>query len=235
MTTPHINAPDGAFADTVLMPGDPLRARHLAETFLEGSDRVSDVRGMCGYTGTFLGTRVSVMPSGMGMPSAAIYATELIRYYGVERLIRVGTAGVYDPDLELRQLVAATEAVTNSAMPDRLGAPKPLRCSPQLLESACSAAAAMSVELVTGTVLSSDIFYEPDDDARLEYTAQGVVCVEMEAAALYAIAALEGAHALAIMTMTDHLVHGDHLSAEERQLTVDEMLELGLRTAVATG
>lgn len=234
MTTPHINAPDGAFAETVLMPGDPRRALHLAETFLDDSDRVSDVRGMCGYTGTFDGTRISVMPSGMGMPSAAIYATELIRFYDVKRLIRVGTAGVYDPDLQLRSLVAATEAVTNSSIPDLLGAARPLRCSPNLLEMARSAASAMGVDLVTGTVLSSDVFYEPNDDARLEYTANGVVCVEMEAAALYAIAELEGAEALAIMTMTDHLVNGDHLSSEERLLTVDEMLELGLRTAVAT-
>lgn len=189
---------------------------------------------MTGFTGTFEGTPISVMPSGMGMPSAAIYITELLRHYGVKRLIRVGTCGVYQPDLELRKVVAGSEAVTNSSMPGILGVPGPLTASPRLLESATRVASESGVDLVVGTILSSDVFYEPNDDARERHTADGVLCVEMEAAALYAIASIEGAEALALLTTTDHLVTGEHLSAEERQLSVDEMLLLGLRTAVAS-
>ena len=233
MTTPHLNAADGAFADTVLMPGDPKRAERIADRFLESAECVSDVRGMRGYTGFFEGTRVSVMPSGMGMPSAAIYVTELVRFYGVKRVIRVGTAGVYDPDVRLRQVVAASEAVTNSSLPANIGASMPYLASTTLLETAKRVAADTGVDLIVGKALSSDVFYEPDDGPRLRHTADGVICAEMEAAAMYAICALEGADALAIMTMTDHLVHGDQLSADDRQTSVDEMLELGLRTAVA--
>jgi len=233
MPTPHISAPDGAFAETVLMPGDPHRAAHIADTWLDGVEMVTDVRGMSGFTGTFEGTRVSTMASGMGMPSAAIYITELVRSYGVKRIIRVGTAGVYDPDLALRQIVAADRVVTNSAVPDLLGASDRLTASPGLLETATRTAAANDIEIVTGTILSSDLFYEPDDSSRLAHTANGVLCVEMEAAALYAICALEGAEALTLLTMTDHLASGERLTSAERELSVDEMLELGLRTAVA--
>jgi len=233
MPTPHINAADGAFAETVLMPGDPRRATHIAERFLSNAELVTDVRGTLGYTGAFEGSVVSVMASGMGMPSAAIYITELLRAYGVRRIIRVGTAGVYAPDLALRQIVAATGAVTNSNLPQIIGAPATLAPSPELLATAERVAAETGVGLETGTVFTSDIFYEPNDDARDEHTANGVLCVEMETAALYAIASVEGAEALTLLTMTDHLVTGEHLSSEERQLTVDEMLELGLRTAIA--
>ena len=233
MPTPHISAPDGSFAETVLMPGDPRRAAHIAETWLEDAELVTDVRGMTGFTGRFEGQRVSTMASGMGMPSAAIYVTELIRFYDVKRIIRVGTAGVYLPELPLRQVVAASEARTNSAIPDLLGAPTPLAASPALLATAQRVAEASGVDMVTGPIFSSDIFYEPDDSSREAAAAEGVLCVEMESAALYGICALEGAEALTLLTMTDHLVTGEHLSAEERQLTVDQMLELGLRTAVA--
>ncbi len=193
MPTPHISAPDGAFADTVLMPGDPKRAAHLAETFLVDAELVTEVRGMTGFTGTYDGQRVSVMPSGMGMPSAAIYATELIRFYGVRRLIRVGTCGVYQPDLPLRRVVAGTHAVTNSNIPEILGAASPLLASADLLATAERVAADTGVELATGTIFSSDIFYEPDDSTRAGHAAAGVLVVEMEAAALYAISALEWA------------------------------------------
>ena len=231
MPTPHISAPDGAFADTVLMPGDPKRAAHLAETFLDGAEMVTEVRGMTGFTGTYGGTPVSVMPSGMGMPSAAIYSTELIRFYGVRRLIRVGTCGVYQPDLPLRRVVAGTEAVTDSNIPAALGAPHPLLPSAELLATAEQVAADTGVDLATGTIFSSDIFYEPDDATHEARAAAGVLVVEMEAAALYAISALEGAEALTLVTTTDHLVTGEHLTADERQTSVDEMLELALRVA----
>ena len=234
MPTPHISAPDGAFADTVLMPGDPQRAAHIADTFLDESELVTEVRGMTGYTGSYDGRRISVMPSGMGMPSAAIYVTELIRFYGVRRLIRVGTCGVYQPELPLRRVVAGSEVTTNSNMPGILGAPTPLRASPDLLAAAQHTAETTGVELTTGPMFSSDIFYEPDDEARERHTADGVLVVEMEAAALYAIAALEGAEALALVTTTDHLVTGEHLTADERRTSVDEMLELALRVGTAS-
>ncbi len=215
------------------MPGDPLRAKHIADTFLEDAEEVTNVRAMLGFTGKFEGQRVSVMASGMGMPSAAIYVTELVRYYGVERIIRVGTAGVYQPDLQLRQIVVATNAVTNSNMPELIGAPSPIVATPRMLDVVTEVAASNSVSLELGTVFTSDIFYEPDDTARDRHTADGVLAVEMETAALYSVCAIEGAEALSMFTLTDHLVTGEHLSSEERQLTVDEMLELGLRTAIA--
>lgn len=234
MPTPHISAPDGAFAPTVLMPGDPRRAARIAENFLDNAELVTDVRAMTGFTGAWKGTPISVMPSGMGMPSAAIYITELIRSYRVSRLIRVGTAGVYRPELQLRQIVAADAAVTNSNLPAVLGTTNDdLRASPDLLATAQLMATKSGVDLTTGTVFTSDVFYEPNDDARDMHTANGVLCVEMETAALYAIASQEGAQALTLMTMTDHLVTGEHLSADDRQKGVDEMIELALDTAAA--
>lgn len=233
MTTPHINASDGAFASTVLMPGDPRRAQHIAEKFLEDWEQVTDVRGMLGFTGMYEGHRLSVMASGMGIPSAAIYITELIRAYDVSTIIRVGTAGVYQPDLQLRQIVVATDAVTNSNLPESIGATTPIVATPRMLDVVRRVATEQGIEVHLGTVFSSDIFYEANNDSQDRYAASGVLAVEMETAALYAICALEGAEALSVLTMTDHLVTGEHLTSEERQLTVDQMLELGLRTAVA--
>ncbi len=233
MPTPHINAADGAFAPTVLMPGDPKRAEHIATTFLTDWEQVTDVRGMLGFTGLFKGHRLSVMASGMGMPSAAIYITELVREYGVSTIIRVGTAGVYKPELQLRQIVAATDAVTNSNMPELIGAPSPIVASPRMIDVVKQVSEDNGVGLELGTVFTSDIFYEQNSNAQDVHTANGVLAVEMETAALYSVCAVEGAEALAMFTMTDHLVTGEHLSSDERQLTVNEMLELGLRTAVA--
>jgi purine-nucleoside phosphorylase len=235
MPTPHISAPDGAFAPTVLMPGDPLRAARIAEKFLDDAELVTDVRAMNGFTGSWKGTPVSVMPSGMGIPSAAIYITELVRHYGVTRLIRVGTAGVYAPELALRQIVAADSAVTNSNLPEIIGATTPYVVSADLLEVARQTAASKGVDLVTGTIFSSDVFYEPTDEIREMHTANGVLAVEMETAALYAIAQIEGAQALTLLTMTDHLVTGEHLSSIERQQGVDEMIELALDVTHAAG
>ena len=214
------------------MPGDPLRAKHIARTFLDGAEEVSNVRSMLGFTGNFEGHSVSVMASGMGMPSAAIYITELIRHYGVTRIIRVGTAGAYQPNLKLRQIVVAADAVTNSNMVELLGAPSPIAATPRMLDVVADVAASNGVSLEVGTVFTSDIFYEPDNTAMEHHSAQGVLAVEMETAALYSVCALEGAEALSIFTLTDHLVTGEHLSSHERQVTVDEMLELGIRTAV---
>ncbi len=233
MPTPHINAVDGAFAPTVLMPGDPKRAQHIAQTFMTDWEQVTDVRGMLGFTGLFEGHRLSVMASGMGMPSAAIYITELVREYDVSTIIRVGTAGVYKPELQLRQIVAATNAVTNSNMPELIGAPSPIAASPRMLDVIKDVSAAQGIAVEFGTVFTSDIFYEQNSNAQDEHTANGVLAVEMETAALYSVCAVEGAEALSMFTLTDHLVTGEHLSSDERQLTVNEMLELGLRTAVA--
>lgn len=215
------------------MPGDPRRAQHIADKFLDDWEQVTDVRGMLGFTGMFEGHRISVMASGMGMPSAAIYITELIRAYGVSTIIRVGTAGVYQPDIQLREIVVATDAVTNSNLPEYIGAPSPILASPRMLDVAQQVAADRGINVHLGTVFSSDIFYEVNNDAQDRHAANGVLAVEMETAALYAICAVEGAEALTVLTMTDHLVNGEHLTSEERQVTVDEMLELGLRTAVA--
>ncbi len=215
------------------MPGDPRRAQHIAEKFLEDWEQVTDVRGMLGFTGMYEGHRLSVMASGMGIPSAAIYITELIRAYDVSTIIRVGTAGVYQPDLQLRQIVVATDAVTNSNLPESIGATTPIVATPRMLDVVRRVATEQGIEVHLGTVFSSDIFYEANNDSQDRYAASGVLAVEMETAALYAICALEGAEALSVLTMTDHLVTGEHLTSEERQLTVDQMLELGLRTAVA--
>lgn len=232
MPTPHISAADGAFAPAVLMPGDPLRAARIADRFLDDVQQVTDVRAMAGFTGNFQGTPVSVMPSGMGMPSASIYITELVRHYGVTRLIRVGTAGAYQPDLELRKIVAAESALTNSSFPDIIGASAPFAGAPALVSAAVDAAAQRGVDLVTGAVFTSDAFYEPNNDTHDRNTEAGVLCVEMETVALYAIAALEGVEALALLTMTDHLATGDQLSSGDRQNSVDEMLELALHVAI---
>ncbi len=214
------------------MPGDPKRAAHIAEHFLDDAELVTDVRAMTGFTGSWKGRPISVMPSGMGVPSAAIYITELIREYGVTRLIRVGTAGVYQPDLAVRQIVAAESAVTNSNLPAMIGASGPIIGSAALLDAAQATADATGVSLTTGQVFTSDVFYEPNEEARALHTANGVLCVEMECAALYSIASIEGVEALAMFTMTDHLVTGEGLSSDERQQGVDEMIELALNTAL---
>lgn len=233
MVTPHINAAPDEFAPTVLMPGDPRRAKHIAETFLDDWKEVTDVRGMLGFTGYFEKHRVSVMASGMGAPSAAIYATELIQHYDVTTIIRVGTAGVYQPDLALRDIVAASSAVTNSNVPELIGAPNPIVASARLVDIAREVSRSNGVDLRIGTVLTSDVFYEPNDDERNRHTSNGVLAVDMETAALYSISALEGTEAMSLFTMTDHLVTGESLTSEERQLSVTEMLELGLRIALA--
>ena len=232
MPTPHLSAPDGAFAPTVLMPGDPKRAQHIAESFLDGAEVVSDVRGMKGFVGTWKGQPLSVMPSGMGIPSAAIYITELARFYGVTRMIRVGTTGAYQPDLALRSIVAGSTATTDSGLPAAFGVSEPIPAHEALLAATREVAAAQGVELHVGPVFSSDIFYDPTPDIRDRNTEAGILCVEMEAAGLYALGLTEGFEALALLTVTDHLQTGEHLSPEERQLGVDEMIALALDVAI---
>lgn len=233
MPTPHIEAAVGDFAPVVLMPGDPLRAAYIAENHLDDARMVTNVRNMSGFTGTWNGKPVSVMASGMGMPSAAIYLTELFREYEVETIVRIGTSGAFQPDLPLRGLVAASTAVTNSAMPELLaGGPIDMAATPSLLDACLTTAAELGLTVQTGAVFTSDIFYEPDDSSQKEHTANGVLCVEMETAALYAIAHLEKRQALSLLTMSDHLVTGERLSSADRQSSLDEMIGLALATTL---
>ena len=234
MATPHNNAKMGDFAKTVLMPGDPLRAKFIAETFLEDAKLVNNVRGIHGYTGTYQGVPVSVMASGMGMPSIGIYSHELYSQYGVENIMRIGSAGAISPKLKLRDVVAGQGACTNSNFAHQYelhGTYAPI-ADFTLLETAVSVAREMGVEMPVGNLLSSDTF----DDASgstMDWGKMGVMAVEMEAAALYMTAASLGKRALAICSISDSLVTGEELSAEDRQLTFTTMMEIALKTAVA--
>ena len=232
--TPHINAKPGDFARTVLMPGDPLRAKFIAETFLEDAVLVNNVRGVQGYTGNYNGKRVSVMASGMGMPSIGIYSYELFNFYGVENIIRVGSAGAMTADLKLRDVVAGMSCYTNSGFGRQFGFEGTLApcCSYGLLSGAVEAAKKLGVNLVPGPIFSSDTFYEACEPASSAKLAKlGVKCVEMEAYALYLNAAAAGKNALALLTISDSLVTGEALPAEDRQLTFTDMMKIALEIA----
>ena len=234
MSTPHNSAKMGDFAKTVLMPGDPLRAKFIAETFLEDAKLVNNVRGIHGYTGTYQGTPVSVMASGMGMPSIGIYSHELYTQYGVENIMRIGSAGAISPKLKLRDLVAAQGACTNSNFAHQYQLPGTFApiADFTLLETAVSVARGMGVEMPVGNLLSSDTFYDASN-STMDWSKMGVLAVEMEAAALYMTAASLGKRALAICSISDSLVTGEELSAEDRQNTFTTMMEIALKTAVA--
>ncbi len=233
MSTPHNSARPGDFAKTVLMPGDPLRAQFIAETFLTGAKLVNNVRGIHGYTGTYRDTPVSVMASGMGMPSIGIYSHELYTQYGVENIMRIGSAGAISGKLKLRDVIAAQGACTNSNFAHQYqlpGAFAPI-ADFKLLETAVAVARRMGVEMPVGNLLSSDTFYDASD-STMQWAKMGVLAVEMEAAALYMTAASLGKRALAICSISDSLVTGEELSAEERQTTFTTMMEIALHTAV---
>ena len=232
--TPHNEAKLGDFAKTVLMPGDPLRAKFIAENFLEEPKLVNNVRGIQGYTGTYKGKPVSVMASGMGMPSMAIYSYELFNFYDVDNIIRVGTAGVVDPSLKVKQVVIGQGACTNSnyQLQYRLPGTFAPICSFELLEKAVKATRDMGIEPIVGNLYSSDIFY--DDALSLkEWQKMGVLATEMEAAALYMNAAEAKKNALTILTVSDHLYKTEELSAIERQNSFTDMMEIALKTAIA--
>ncbi|HAF68251.1 MAG TPA: purine-nucleoside phosphorylase, partial [Acidimicrobiaceae bacterium] len=233
MSTPHIDAEVGDFAKVVLMPGDPRRAAYIAENYLEDSRLVTDVRNAVGYTGRYQGSEISVMPSGMGMPSAAIYITELYRSFEVETIIRIGTAGGFSPSLQLRDIVVASGCITNSRMPELLLGQEQyeLAPTPSLLSAAVDLSRDSDLSLQSGTIFTSDIFYEPDDGLNQRMIDDGVLCVEMETAALYAIAQIEQKQALSLVTISDHLTSGAHLSPEERQTTLDSMISFSLKLA----
>ena len=230
--TPHITAKEGDFARTVLMPGDPLRSRFIAETYLDNPVLVNNTRGVQGYTGTYKGKRVSVMASGMGIPSIGIYSYELFNFYGVENIIRVGTAGGIADTVHIRDVVFGMSAYTNSNFGRQYGFDGNVApcCSFKLLDATVRAARGMAIEPNVGAIYSSDIFYDESGSAKV-MKKLGVLATEMEAAGLYLNAARLGKNALAICTISDHLFTGESLSAEERQTTFTQMMEIALEIA----
>ena len=235
MATAHINASPGDFADTVLMPGDPLRAQYIAETFFDGARRVTDVRNMWGFTGSYTRKPASVMAHGMGIPSASIYTHELITEYGVKRVIRVGSCGTSHPDVELRDLVIAMGASTDSAV-NRMrfgGYDLAPLASFDLVEKAVAAARAAGVRHHVGNIFSADLFYTPDPDMFETMAKYNIFGIEMEAAGIFPIAAENNAEALAICTVSDDIPNGKHLSSDDRATSFDEMITVALETVAA--
>ena len=230
--TAHNTANAGDFAKTVLMPGDPLRSKFIAETYLTDTVLVNNIRGVQGYTGYYKGKRVSVMASGMGMPSIGIYSYELFNFYDVDNIIRVGTAGMLSDKLQIRDLVLAMSAYTNSRYPDQYGFNGHMApcCSFDLMEKAVAAARGMGVNIVPGAVYSSDVFYDPSGASKL-LKDLGVLAVEMEAAALYLNAAKAGKNALALLSISDNPFTGEGLSADERRVAFTKMMEVALEIA----
>lgn len=226
----HIEAKEGEIAETVLLPGDPLRAKWIAETFFDNVFCYNKIRGMLGYTGTYKGRKVSVQGTGMGIPSAMIYGQELIKDYGVKNLIRVGSAGAFQPDLKLLDIVIAMSASTNSGLnritfKDADYAPT---ASFNLLLKAVEFAKENGIDFKAGNVLSSDIFYDDDPDYYKKWAAHGVLCAEMETAGIYTLAAKFGVNALSILTISDSLVNGAEISSEMREKKLSEMVEIAL-------
>ena len=230
MPTPHISAEKGDFAPSILLPGDPLRAKHIADTYLDQAREVNAVRNMLAYTGTFQGSPISVMGTGMGIPSASIYATELITEFGVQRLVRVGSCGGILPTVKIRDVILAIGACTDSGVNRARygGLDFAATADFGLLRAAADAAAARGVEVKVGNVHSADLFYNPDPAAFDRMEAMGVLAVEMEAAGLYGVAAENGARALTIATVSDHVRTGESTTPEERQQTFNEMVEIAL-------
>lgn len=233
MATPHNEAQKGQIAKTVLLPGDPLRAKFIAETYLENPVCFNHVRNMLGFTGTYKGKEVSVMGGGMGIPSIGIYSYELYEMYGVENIIRIGSAGGYADDLKLGDLVIGMGASTNSNFAHQYNLPGTFApiADYDLLRKAVESAEKLNVPVKVGNILSSDTFYDDNPDAKLAWKKMGVLAVEMEAAGLYMNAARLGKKALCMLTISDHLFTGEELSAEERQVGFRNMMEVALELA----
>lgn len=230
MATPHIEAQPGAFASTVLMPGDPLRAKMLADTYLSDVVQVNGVRNMLGYTGFYQGQRLSVMGSGMGIPSLSIYAHELFSQYEVQRIVRVGSCGAFQPFLQLGDIVVGMGASTDSAVNRKrlAGFDFAAIADYRLLEKVVRQADAQGLAIHVGNVFSADLFYEPDPALFERLQKMGLLAVEMEAAGLYGVAAELGKQALTVLTVSDHLLTGEKLSAQQRQEDFHAMLRLTL-------
>lgn len=236
ITTPHINAEADAFGKTVLMPGDPLRSKFIAENYLENAQLVNNVRGIQGYTGTYQGVKVSVMASGMGMPTIGIYSYELYNFFGVENIMRVGSTGALQEKIKVRDIIFGMGACTNSNYASQYelsGTFAPIASYP-LMKEAIAQADRLNANYHVGNILSSDSFYTDNGKtANDAWRKMGVLCVEMEAAALYMNAARAGKNALAILTVSDHIITGEETTAEERQNSFTQMMEIALNTAVA--
>ena len=231
--TPHNNAKAGDFAKTVLMPGDPLRAKYIAETYLENPRQVNAVRNMFGYTGTYKGKEVSVMGAGMGMPSIGIYSYELFNFYDVDQIIRIGSAGGFQDNIKLMDVVIAMGACTDSNFAYQYGLPGTFApiADYGLLSRAVEIAKGQGTNVIVGNVLSTDIFYNTMSNANDLWKNMGVLAVEMEAAGLYMNAAKAGKKALCMLTISDHVYTGEALDAEERQLGFGKMMEIALELA----
>ncbi len=237
MATKHMNAEPGDFAETILMPGDPLRARYIADTFLDDARQVNDVRNMWGFTGSYRGKDISVMAHGMGIPSASIYCNELITEYGAKRIIRVGSCGTVNPDVSLRDLVIGMGASTDSGV-NRMrfgGYDYAAIASYPLLRQAVRAAENMKVRFHVGNIFSADLFYTPEPEMFDVMAKYNILGIEMEAAGIYALAAEHGIEALAICTVSDDIRSGKALSTEDRQTSFDEMIGVALETASSGG
>lgn len=235
MPTPHISAEKGDFAPSILLPGDPLRAKHIAKNFLDDARQVNGVRNMLGFTGAYHGVPVSVMGTGMGIPSASIYATELVTEYGVERLVRVGSCGAVTERVGVRDVILAIGACTDSVVNRTRygGLDFAATADFLLLKAAYEAADAKGVEVHVGNVHSADLFYTPDAEAFNRMENMGVLAVEMEAAGLYGVAAEKGGRALTICTVSDHIRTGEETTSDEREQTFNDMVEIALETVRA--
>ena len=233
--TPHIKATKGDFAKTVLMPGDPLRAKFVAENFLENAALVNNVRGIQGYTGTFKGVPVSVMGSGMGMPSIGIYSYELYNFFGVENIIRIGSAGGLSSNVKLRDIIIGMGACTDSNYQNQfcLGGNFAPIASYELLRRAVSEAEAIGACYHVGNIFSTDVFYNANNELNKKRERMGILGVEMEAAALYMNAAAAGKHALAICTVSDHIISGESLDSDAREATFTDMMTIALNIAAS--
>jgi len=232
MPSIHINAPAGAIASSVLMPGDPLRAKYIAETFFDAPLQVTDVRNMLGFSGTYHGHQVSVMAHGMGMPSALIYCTELIREYRVRRIIRIGSCGTVQPEIELRDIIIALAASTDSNV-NRMrfgGHDFAAVADFDLLRVAVQTAEARGMAVHVGSVFSTDLFYGHKPEFLDLMERYRILGVEMETAGIYSLAAEHGVEALTMCTVSDHITKGEKLSSEDRQTSFDQMIELALQT-----
>lgn len=229
----HIDAKKGDIAETILLPGDPLRAKWIAETFLENATCYNEVRGMLGYTGTYKGQNISVQGTGMGIPSISIYAHELIAEFGVKNLIRVGSAGAIKKEIEMRDVIIAMAASSNSSLNRNRfkGGDFAPTASFKLFDKAIKTARDLNISFKAGNVLSSDLFYTDDPLDYEMWAAYNVLCVEMEAAGLYSIAAKHNVNALAILTISDSLITGEKTSAEERETTFNQMIKIALELA----
>ncbi|WP_110931318.1 purine-nucleoside phosphorylase [Paenibacillus bouchesdurhonensis] len=231
----HIGAKQGDIADTILLPGDPLRAKYIAETYLSDVTCYNEVRGMLGFTGTYQGKRVSVQGTGMGIPSIGIYVHELIQEYGVKNLMRVGTCGAMQEHVRVREVILAQAACTDSSINRHAfgGYDYSPIASFQLLKRAYERGVAKGLNMHVGNVFTSDVFYRDDKTVVQKLMDYGVLGVEMETTALYTIAAKFGVNALTILTVSDHLLTGEETTAEERQTTFHDMMEVALETAIS--